>query len=618
MTLLLRPELNVGEGPMGFQFRLAQTNDLALSDLRDLGIHFDVEMLSNSGYFTADFMNSSAGDYAKALEANLIKSPKVWNTEISRYCPMCLQQAQYWHFEWEVLFNDACSNHEVWLQDRCTVCGQFLTWQRPELLRCTCGAYLASQRSTSCPKSMVQLCLALRNQVFPTEEASQLPILGSMALPQLQRLVRMLAAYGDPMAGPRPQKVNGCTRLNISWQMTSLAAEIIDQWPQSFFALLEQMHDRGPIINPGKLSGRFGHFYHVLYRGFPEPEFDFLRRDFETYIAENWRGSFGRRNRRLFENLPKPLSWIPANHACQRLGISNRRLNNLVVEGRISGEERIGKSGRRFLVVRREDVETELAKGETDIDLKTCAALLGLKKMRVASLLPLLIPEARRAGGAGCTWVIPRKTVEDLLRINQTTQARNTVSPDEVTMAYVLRYWPWADHAVAQLMLAVLAESIKPVARIQKYDGIASWIFRQEQLREWHQSTQQKTSTSLSVPEVATRLAIKQEVAYFLVRKGVLNAEVVRKERYEESRVSLEELSLFGAKYVFGRDLAATIGTSPKSLAERLSRVGINPICGPGVDACRQLLYAQGVGLNKAIGIVANHGRRIRRTNMNQ
>lgn len=616
MSLLLRPALSMGEGPQGFLYRLANANELRIAALKDIGVQFDIEILNKNGYISDELLNGPAGKFAKALAYNLIEKPLAWNRDTVRYCPICLRESEYWHFEWEILFVDTCPDHEVWLHDQCPECRKPLSWNRPLLLKCTCGANLASQKSKSCPQVMTHLSRELKNRVFVSDDGLYLPILGNMDLLQLIRLVRFLGAYGDPLAGPRPQKIEGCSRLEVSWRLTSLAAEILDQWPRSFFDILDRMQKRDTVTGTGKLCSRFGHFYYSLYRAFPESEFDFMRGEFETYIAENWRGAFGKRNRRMYENLPKQMAWIPANHASQQLGLSQRRLSNLVAKGQIQGEERLGKSGRRFLVVSRKDVEieSEKIKNSTDIDLQASARLLGLKKMRLAALLQKFIPEARQLEGKGSPWAIPRKSIDDLLAINQTIAGKLQCSPEEVTMAYVMRYWPWTDGTIAQLLRAVSASSIKPVALLQQTPGIAGWIFIKEQLREWHRLTQQKSMQSLTVPEAATRLAIKQEVAYFLVRKGLLKAELVQKGRIDESRIKSEELEAFSSQYEFGRDLAVTVGTSSRSLVAKLSWLGIRPICGPEIDGCRQILFKRSAELNNAINMLVSHRYQLGKT----
>ncbi len=601
MTLLIRPIFKVGEGSKGFLLRLAEANGLDIGVIDKLGIVFDIAVLNTLGYLPADFENTSLEKYAKSLENTLVVHGKSWNHKVPRFCPQCLQRDAYWRYEWELLFFDACHEHQVWLIDRCSECYQLLSWKRSSLMRCTCGADLRVQQAVRCPKAVVRLSKALSHQVFVTNNELPFYIVAPINLAQLQRFVRMLGTYGDSTVGLMPKRLKVNEELVNSWQLTSLAAEILDQWPKSFHMMLDSMQNRPGSISSGKLSARFGNFYSLLYRAFKGSEFDFLRNEFELYVAENWRGSFGRRNRRLFEKVHQRMAWIPANVARQVLGISNHRLNDMVKDGLISREERIGKSGRKFTVVSRSDVDAVVEKLESELDLTAAANFLGLKKMRFASLLPMLIPEARRTGVAGSPWAIPRKIIDDLLHIAQQVPEKEMILEGQVTFSHVLRFWPWVDAVIVKLLLEVVLGALAPVARIKHQTGIAGLVFSKLDLNLWYQVIRPERASYLSVPDVATRLLIKQEVAYFLVRNGLINSVVIRTGRFDESRVKLQELEDFTTKYQFGRDLATNIGTSSRTLKAQLSHLGITPVCGPDVDGCRQILFKKGVELDKAI-----------------
>ena len=95
----------------------------------------------------------------------------------------------------------------------------------------------------------------------------------------------------------------------------------------------------------------------------------------------------------------------------------------------------------------------------------------------------------------------------------------------------------------------------------------------------------------MSLMEVAQCLEIKQEVVYSLVRSVILKAELRRVGRRNLDWVTMDELSRFSSTYVFGRDFASALKTSPRALAAKLASLGVTPIAGPGVDGCRQLLY---------------------------
>lgn len=603
MTLLLRPPLIADEGILGYRFRLAEANSLSVAALRDVGIQYDLGMLEDMGYLQPGFRLSQEGAKAQAIEAAWLTYPMAWNREWARYCPMCLSEKHYWRFEWEILYGDACAKHAVWLLDQCSNCGRLLSWGRPRLMYCECGEALKNQPALACPPPVRALASSLRGAVIQDNAPTGLCIIKSLKLGQIQRLIRLLGAYGDDAPCRLPQKVSGCARIHVSWQITSLASEILAGWPVTFFKILDRMQSRPSALNTGRLEGRFGHFYSLLFRAFPEPEFDFLRQALENYVVQHWRGAFGRRNRRLSPNILNKRAWIPARHARQILGASRQRLDELIYDGRVTAEERFSVTGRRFLMVKREDVETEQARQSTDLNLSSAARLLGLKKRRMAKLMPQLIPEARKTRSTGNAWAISRQRINELLSLLYTVPQLDD-SSDEISVGEVLRFWPWSDEVVAYFLRDCISGRLKPVSRTRSGQGIVCLRFQREHLKVWFTSMQPLKHELLTIPEFAERLYIKQEVAYFLVRKGFVRVQQMSNGRNTMACISPESLSDFENHYVFCRDLAASFNTSSRWLAEKLSRLGIYPVCGPGVDNCRQLIYERNDSLTKVLVMV--------------
>lgn len=599
MNLLLHPLLREGEGPRGYLLRLAEANGLSIRSLRELGISFNLQCL---GLPSLDDDRIPLIEYVDRIEQIREVHPTVWNGLTPRYCPQCLVNAPYWHVGWELYWCDACPEHRTWLIDRCPECHDRLSWDRPTLLQCHCGALLSRAGAAECPKSVAELSGLLIAKVLGIDGSHSYSVLNELELQQLNKLIRLIGTYGDIGWQEKPQKIANADSLDVSWPITSLAAEILINGHAGLQGLLENIFRRYGISDDGggRLRGRFGHFYTLLYRGFPEQPFDFLRREFESFIAAHWQGPLGRRNRNLPVSLLAHLSWIPARHACRQLGISPRRLQVLVDEGRIAGERLISAKGRVFKVVHRADVESMLALREAEIDLKSAMALLGLKKTRVAGMIQWLIPEAHRTGLDGCPWSIPRKSLDQLLEIVVQLPAVAQTSDGEIALSDVLRFWAWTDREIGKLLKGILEASLIANSRLKVSTGVSGLIFDEAMLRDWH-SRNFGRSSSMSVPEVAEALQIKQEVAYTLVRQRFI--ETVKEEvgTRTVTRVWPRTVSKFKKHYVFGRDLASAVGTSPKALADRLDRLDIRPVLGPSVDGSRQYLYSAGDALNKAL-----------------
>lgn len=600
MTLLLRPQLSCSEGPNGYLMRLAEANDLSISDLKGLGILFDKDLLSARGYLGKE---SAIYAHASRIQCSMDSYPAAWNQVTPRYCPLCLSETGIWQYGWEVNWNDACARHNVWLIDRCAICGHRLTWGRSCLGRCPCGAFINQAVPAACPDSVALLSSLLSSRAIGEEGKHPFTPLNCLSLGQLQRLIRLLGAYGDGGWQPKPQKIHHADWLDVSWQFTSLAAEYLAQGMPGVLHFIQQLYKNSEASNnkQGRMHGRFGHFYSLLYRGFSEPEFLFLRSAFESFVADHWQGAIGRRNRNLPADLLEKLAWIPSALACRQLNISHQTLRMLVLEGRITANERISSKGRRFLIVKRADVENEIALRATYVDMDVAARLLGLKKCRTAKILPWLIPEATKRLGA---WEIPSEKIQRLLHLGVGLAIVSDQETDYVSLAFLLQYWSWHDREIAEMFDALLNGAIRPKGRNSEHKGVAGYVFRKADLQDWYRRANPPVATSFSIPEASKLLEIKQEVAYSLVRGGLLPTSQEKIGHRHLTRVSRIGLTEFRDAYVFGRDLAEEMGTSPRALAERLDRLDIRPVSGPSVDGGRQYLYARSSALAVALNAI--------------
>ncbi len=602
MRFPVRTELIVGEGPLGFALRFAQANGHSRLTLNKLGFEFDHVVLLDWGCISPTGTDTRIDEQiARILELNC---EHVLNTRNARYCPLCIAEQPYWKLAWELLFVDSCVTHGVWLVDTCNACGAQLTWNRARLLQCDCGAPLRAQPTKPSPFAVNMLSKLLEEKAAGNYAGDSSSVIGNMTVKQIQRLIRFLGAYTDPLAGPRPQKIVDVGALSTSWRLSSLAAEVLSNWPTNYLVVLKQLQQQGAPDAAGRLPGTFGYFYALLYRAFTEPEFESLRAVFEDFIAENWSGAFARRNRRLITSVLPRMAWVPASHACATLGVSRRRLIDLIKNGCIAGKERISLAGRRYLVVRRTDVDLVRPDVDNEIDLKAASHLLGLSKRRMQHVLTLLFPSARKTGEASCPWAISKAYVDEILSVGHALPQATQWSSSEVSMVHVLQFWAWTDDDVVTLLRSAINGAIRPSRVNVRGAGIGAWIFETSTLRNWYAQRPKPETSLMTIPEAAKCLGIKQEVAYFLVRNGFLNTVVSRSHGKSAANVGSEELDRFNSTYAFARSIAHALRTSSRSLIQTLSRNGIRPVSGPDIDGSRQVLYFKNDEFSAAVDAI--------------
>lgn len=604
--LLQHPHLIDGEGPQGYMLRLANANGLDISALKTLGVFFDVELLKNFRCLPAEGRDLPLIAYATRVARDWSEHPQLWNVGRCRCCPHCLREGKYWQIGWEQFFFDACPVHGCWLIDRCDHCGTGMNWRRQDLLRCDCGHPFANSQTSAAPAASVLLTSDLKEKFFDQRAGCKLLPMQGLSFEQSTRLIRLLGTYGQRHVGRLPQKIQNLGSMDVSWQITSTAAEIFSRWPETFEHVLHGMLDQSSGTAGQRFPARFGFFYALLYRRFGDAEFAQLRHAFENFVAAHWRGPIAKRNTRLSQALLERATWIPANHARRQLQVSTSRLAELIRSGVLVGEERLSQAGRRFLVVRKDSMQSLCLTLEDEVDLSTASEVLGLTRARLRSALQQLFPDARKIEGGANRWAISRADVNSLSRICD-APAIAQPGAGQVSMDHILRFWCCSEAEIATLLVNLRNGVLKPMGLLGKGAGLSRLVFLEVQVRQLVDVRREKGHDKWTIPEVAEMLGVKQEVAYFLVRNGLLasRSEVIG--RRETAMVNREGLDAFRERYIFARDLAKLHKTSSRSLRSRLAEINIHPVASPVSGTCRQVIYEQTQTLRELFPESANH-----------
>ena len=590
--LLIRPYPKLGEGPMGYLYRLAESNFISVNDLKQLGFEYRHSILLDEGLLPEVILHNKLHSNVAFKSELLQLTPRIWNHQVARFCPHCLQDDPVWRAEWELYFYDVCHLHQSWLVDQCSSCGIKLDWDRTSLLRCDCGADLRTEHTQSSPANLTRLSLLISHKLNHSEISEMDDFINHLDLEQLQRLIRYLGNYMDPAAGRNPLKMRGASILSNSWPVSSVAAEIVAGWPKSFSNALDRIQQQSSSENLPSLKTVFGQAYSYIYKGLKDAAFAPLRETFEHWISQSWKGVLAKRNKRLALLLLSRAQWIPGNLASDKLGISMQRLELLVRDGELYGEINYSIKGRKYVMVRQDSLQRVQANLQGEIDMLAAGELLGLNKRRMRKVLRFLFPEARKSGSSPTSpWCINRHHVNALLDIAVQLESLSIPDEDCVSLAHILRFWANSAEEIVAIINAVREKEIELVAKLDGCAGISCWIFKEQPLRSWLHQFRSGKSTWMTITQAASLLGIKEQVAYDMVRLDFLNSDVMPQQSKRGTRVQKTEIERFKAKYIFATEIADKFGVSPRKAITFLNGHGISPISGPQVDEGRQVLF---------------------------
>lgn len=205
-------------------------------------------------------------------------------------------------------------------------------------------------------------------------------------------------------------------------------------------------------------------------------------------------------------------------------------------------------------------------------------------------VLRLMFPFARRINDKiYMPWCVPREEVETLLSIGSDLPTCSQGSSQHVSLGHLFKYWCWSSSEIVGLIQAVRAGTMMPIALVEGAVGISRWVFDVAELKAFQKRCGTLEADSLSVPEMAQMLGIKQEVAYWLARHSFIPNE--KAGRFSSARVRREDIEDFRARHVFGRELAMLLGRSAKKTMLLLAERAIHPLQAEDAEACRQLIY---------------------------
>lgn len=493
---------------------------------------------------------------------------KLFLTARVRWCPRCVAERPTFLGHWVFRTTVVCIKHRSFLLDECPSC------HRPQTARaipgrCECGFALTYAHEEIVPDPLYRLQQGLYQSLFCEGQRS---IFGL----DYFRAAKLAHYLGVLACGSRKQSLqeNAFSRRVVNDRiLMTAAADLIDNWPNSFQTLLALRQ----TVQPTQSVRRdFGTVYDVLYRCLKGVEYQFVRDLFERFVNKHWKGTLTRRNASFSEDTLTDHPRVTLGKAAVRLGTTPAVLRRLAAT---VGMSEVGKEqGRKCATV--EVGRLPRVRGET---LQAAARLLHIPKRRVRMLLEAGVIEAdiSPTRSSAAAWFISREQLTRFML--QTTVCQ---CDDFVTFGHVIKYGKLSEEEFLDLVEKLITGELLPSSDSGGTVPIGSVKLARSAVRRWREQLQRDNYRHYSVDGAAKLLGIKQQVAYHLVRTGLLGSVRSRDNRSVQVRPS--DLQSFMAEYVSLVSLAREQGTVSKVLRTRLPCA---PVTGPDIDGGRQYFY---------------------------
>lgn len=245
------------------------------------------------------------------------------------------------------------------------------------------------------------------------------------------------------------------------------------------------------------------------------------------------------------------------------------------------------------MLIRKSDIEALLLERGRLIDLNEAARRLGLAESRASKLLSSMhgvVPPLWNGG----RWNIPEQIVIKWEVYVEKLPSSFLMARRILTLKDCLKYILPNGDTLVNILRDVEAGVLPVLGKVSRFQGVSAIAFEKGKFNDWLLKQNQYIKTC-TVRDFAKQLQIKEEVAYAIARSDMLKTTMARVGRRIERHTTQAWITDFERKYIFGSRVAALLKTSSSKLRKLLDQVGVHPIAGPGVDACRQIIYERAI-----------------------
>lgn len=256
--LLIKPNPEPGESWPGYLLRVATLNhlDRGLAHLaRLIGVN-PLALIANEPDVVLCKLGIASSGASTGEEIALTGASRALRASrratAARICPDCIREMTNKHVlaAWDQALQIQCRRHRTFLIDTCPSCSQPISHRRMKLLGCDCGADLlgASSKKLHVEFDTMYEVLGLQPIYFSGVQTFAASTQAEATAAALCR--RLLLLNGAVELGMQTVATSQRPEVFLSVQELMKVREVLDQWPENFFRLLDtyrSMFGQSPV-----------------------------------------------------------------------------------------------------------------------------------------------------------------------------------------------------------------------------------------------------------------------------------------------------------------------------------------------------------------------------------
>lgn len=496
--------------------------------------------------------------HSKILNENLKRSASTPQFDLKRafFCPQCVQDDGYIEAFWSLSYAVGCPKHGCVPITQCDECGEKVSWFRPGLLTCRCGANYADQSLEKLDGPVFELMKViwlkvhglplggLKNQCgYPMKDFGELSL--SSLLLIMNVLQKQYYKCHAPSAGTHSSAIDA-------------SVNVFKNWPHGYYEFLNDLGEYYQTTRPPEsaLRKQFELFYIALFKNSSfKTDADFLKSEFIEFGKGVW--GKGHIDKKLLDNqtLTSDIRYLTKSQFCERTGMSPRVLN-MIIDSPYINKKTIprGNGGTRVIIDTRGLLIPDIF--IKAVPIREAGASLGVPVSVLKYLKEGLISTDSLHRGRKETWF-----VEEVTFLMKSARAHakpiGFYKQEMVSLQSVLRKKLRSDAVKADIVSAVIEGTLPTESSAN--EKLSDFLVDKEKVMAWierHKS--RKEQSTMTFPEAAKKLGLDPTVIKDAIEQELLVSTVVN----GRVRITEESVNFCNEKYVALSGLAKELKTN--------------------------------------------------------
>lgn len=255
------------------------------------------------------------------------------------FCPRCVKEHGFIDAFWDLKLAVACPFHQCELITACPACHSLLSWYRPGLLKCKCGASLSDYSTPTASPEVIDLMRILQAKLHGTD-----PGLLSAGLPAKE--INSMRLRSILLKLPHLARFTEGGSSNSPIAIVAQTARILADWPNGFHTLLSKMAANQNTSGTA-FRKRYEDFYELIFKGSSADDVRWLRHEFILYGLEkaqdsvmDWKILRGESTKRRF---------VTKKELAHQLGVTQSTLTRWCDDGKLNLKTLQNQKQKRYI-----------------------------------------------------------------------------------------------------------------------------------------------------------------------------------------------------------------------------------------------------------------------------